>query len=203
MADVKHFDPDRALGAVVELFWSRGVDAAGLRDIEAATGLARSSVYNAFGDKRRLYLAALDRYLDQRALPSFARLAQASDLADIREFFARLITDRCTGAHRGWGCLIVNGHLGEYSGDPQVQQRLNRHADALREAFHAALQRICSRAPHTSVAAAGSSGTALAAQAGMLATLAYGITMRSRAGAEAAELRAQVDSALAGCCLSA
>ena len=55
----REFDAGAALDGAMRLFWRVGYEAASLPDLEAATGLARSSLYNAFGSKRDLYLKAL------------------------------------------------------------------------------------------------------------------------------------------------
>src|SRR5437899_2319196 len=124
MPDIKHFDTDAVLGAVTQLFWRQGPDTTGVQDVVAATGLSRSSLYATFGGKRELYLAALDRYLADHALPGFARLAaEDRGLPAIAEFFARLVRSRCSGERAGWGCLIVNAHTGPRSADPDVRQR--------------------------------------------------------------------------------
>ena len=62
MARPRAFDPDTALQDVMNVFWKKGYEGASLQDIEAATGLNKQSLYRAFGDKRAMYLAALDIY---------------------------------------------------------------------------------------------------------------------------------------------
>lgn len=39
MSDIKHFDPDMALEAVVRLFWRQGPASTGIQDVVTATGL--------------------------------------------------------------------------------------------------------------------------------------------------------------------
>lgn len=56
------FDRDQALVKAMALFWEKGYEATGLAEILEATGLARQSLYNTFGDKRGLYLEALRLY---------------------------------------------------------------------------------------------------------------------------------------------
>ena len=62
MARPREFDADDALERVTRVFWNRGFEHTSLDDLCAATGLGRSSLYAAFGDKRALYLKALARY---------------------------------------------------------------------------------------------------------------------------------------------
>lgn len=188
MADVKHFDPDQVLGVAELLFWRRGAASTGIQEVLTATGLSRSSLYNAFGGKDELYEQALRRYLEQRSRPMFARLAaDRRGLAAIRNFFSQLIGLRCSGEYAGWGCLVSNAHLdGPSEGARTV---LDEHQAALRTALHAALK-----------VAAGKDqirpGLDLAATAEHLTLLAYAINLRSRAGVQAKPLQAAVRAAL-------
>jgi TetR/AcrR family transcriptional repressor of nem operon len=186
VADVKHFDQTAVLGTVVQLFWRQGLATTGIRDVVAATGLNRSSLYATFGDKHALYVAALDRYLDEHALPGFARLAGDSrGLPAITQFFDQLIRARCSGERARWGCLMVNAHAGPESADPEVRRRLDRHHEQLRAALSEALgtaQRLGQL----------KAGVDVEATAGQLALLAYAVNLRSRAGAPATELERTV-----------
>ncbi|MGW3964249.1 TetR/AcrR family transcriptional regulator [Amycolatopsis sp. NPDC005003] len=191
MPDVKHFDPDATLDVVTRLFWRQGLAATGMGEVVRETGVSRSSLYATFGGKKELYLAALDRYLDEHARPGFARLAaDERGLPTVREFFTRLVTARCSGERAGWGCLAVNAHTGPEAADPDVRRRLDRHHAQLREALHDALTTACGLGQlHAGVDANTAAGT--------LALLAYGLNLRSRAGADAAELNATVTDTLA------
>src|ERR1700674_1550160 len=56
------YDPDVALAQAIDTFWDAGYAGTSLDDLSAATGMNRPSLYGAFGDKRALYLKALERY---------------------------------------------------------------------------------------------------------------------------------------------
>ncbi|QKW07980.1 TetR/AcrR family transcriptional regulator [Streptomyces sp. NA04227] len=192
MPDIKHFDPEQALERVEELFWQQGGPATSIQAVTAATGLNRSSLYGTFGGKDALYAAALRRYLHHRSLPAFEQLSRDErGLPAIREFFAGLVAVRCTGERAGWGCMIVNAQTGAATGpDPEVHKLLDAHHRALRNAMRAALTRAAALGQLTE-------GTDPAAYAEVLALLAYGVNVRSRAGASARSLRKTVDAALA------
>ncbi|MFK4085941.1 TetR/AcrR family transcriptional regulator [Kribbella sp. NPDC020789] len=188
MPDVKHFEPDQVLAAAELLFWRRGVTATGVQEVLTATGLSRSSLYNAFGGKDDVYVAALRRYLDQRSRPAFAELAaDERGVPAISDFFDRLLAARCSGQFAGWGCLISNAHLEQPS--DQAQAVLDEHQAALRNALSAAL---------TAADDLGQlrPGLDLGATAEHFALLAYAVNLRSRAGAPAKTLRSAVDAAL-------
>ncbi|MEV0199812.1 TetR/AcrR family transcriptional regulator [Nonomuraea sp. NPDC050691] len=192
MPDVKHFDPDVALDQVVRLFWERGADVTGIADVVQATGLSRSSLYATFGGKERLQAAALRRYLERQSRPVFAALVtDQRGLPAITGFFQRLVAARCTGEHARWGCLVTNTHTGAAREVPEVREILNAHHAALRSAMRAAL---------LTAAELGQVRPDLDPEAGAeaLALLAYGVNLRSRAGAEAADLLAGVRTVLDG-----
>ncbi|MFD8674733.1 TetR/AcrR family transcriptional regulator [Streptomyces seoulensis] len=190
MPDIKHFDPDATLETVVRLFWRQGVASTGIQDVVTATGLNRSSLYATFGGKQELYLAALRRYLELRSQPVFRRVAEDErGLPAVSEFFAGLIEARCSGEYARWGCMVSNAHAGAENSDPEVRGLLDQHHRELREAMYAALttaERQGQLAP----------GTDAGAAADLLALLAYGVNLRSRAGADAEVLRGTVTAAL-------
>jgi TetR/AcrR family transcriptional regulator, transcriptional repressor for nem operon len=66
MARPKEFDPDAAAQEAMEAFWERGYAATSVNDLLAEMGLNRGSLYGTFGDKKKLFLAALDKYSEQR-----------------------------------------------------------------------------------------------------------------------------------------
>ena len=190
MPDVKHFDPDTALESVVRLFWRQGVASTGIQDVVTATGLNRSSLYATFGGKQELYRAALGRYLERRSQPAFCRLAEDErGLPAVADFFAGLIEARCSGEYARWGCMVSNAHAGAENGDPEVRALLDRHHRELKDALRAALVTAQERGQLAA-------GTDPDAAAEVLVLLAYGVNLRSRAGADAASLHATVNTAL-------
>ncbi|MEV0149433.1 MULTISPECIES: helix-turn-helix domain-containing protein [unclassified Nonomuraea] len=192
MPDVKHFDPDAALDQVMRLFWERGTEATGIAEVVQATGLSRSSLYATFGGKERLQAAALRHYLERQSRPVFDALAaDEHGLPAITGFFEQLVAARCTGRHARWGCLVTNTHTGAAREIPEIRQVLDAHHAALRTAMRAALQSARERGQVRP-------GLDLEAGAEALALLAYGVNLRSRAGAEAAQLMAGVRAVLDG-----
>ena len=64
MARPKQFDRDEALERAMAVFWRRGYEGTSVRDLVEHMGINRGSLYDTFGDKRTLFLAAVDRYLE-------------------------------------------------------------------------------------------------------------------------------------------
>ncbi|MEV4577153.1 TetR/AcrR family transcriptional regulator [Nonomuraea jabiensis] len=188
MPDVKHFDPDAVLEQVERLFWQRGAATTGIAEVIAATGLSRSSLYATYGGKQDLYVLALRRYVERRSQPMFQALADdGRGLPAIEAFFDRLIRIRCAGEHARWGCMATNA--GAESADPAVRQVLDQHHDRLRATMRTALE-----AARAQGQLAG--GLDLDATAESLTLLAYGVNLRSRAGADPAALGKGASAAL-------
>ncbi|MEU1629781.1 TetR/AcrR family transcriptional regulator [Streptomyces sp. NPDC020096] len=190
MPDIKHFNPDAALERVERLFWEHGAANASIQDVANTTGLNRSSLYATFGGKRELYLAALRRYVHQRAQPTCRQLAQDErGLPAIQEFFTWLIEIRCSGEYAGWGCMIVNAHTGAERNDPEVRAILEEYHQWLWDAMRAVLE---TARRHGQL----STAVPIDATAEALVLLAYGVNVRSRAGADADALADTVTSTL-------
>jgi AcrR family transcriptional regulator len=190
MPDVKHFDPDAALDTVVRLFWRQGAATTGIQDIVNATGLNRSSLYATYGGKQELYRAALERYVENRSRPTLSRLEEDDrGLPAIADFFTALIEMRCTGEHAQWGCMVSNAHAGTENNDPQVRALLDCQHQRLRDALHSALRSAQRQQQLTEGVDPGSA-------ADILALLAHGVNLRSRAGADAQQLQATATAAI-------
>jgi TetR/AcrR family transcriptional regulator, transcriptional repressor for nem operon len=94
------------------VFWAKGFASTSTEDLLAAMNIGRQSLYNAFGDKRKLYLEALERYQRESNAAHLDRLYRsASPLGGIEALLFGLIAeDDCV---RALGCLGVST-IGEF-----------------------------------------------------------------------------------------
>lgn len=87
MARQREFIESDVIEQAMWLFAAQGYEATSIRDLKQAMAISSSSMYEAFGDKRGIFLAALARFCElERA--QIARMA--ADSADPREFIQRL-----------------------------------------------------------------------------------------------------------------
>ena len=56
------FDRDEVIKKVTDLFWEKGYNGTSMQDLVDVTGLNRSSIYNTFGDKFKLFNESLEYY---------------------------------------------------------------------------------------------------------------------------------------------
>ena len=169
------FDPEVALKAASERFRTFGYAATSLDDLAAATGLARPSLYAAFGDKKALYLAALAR-THRRLEASFDALDAAAPPKAVLlgTIFASTITGYLTGEIAPAGCIAVSTASAEAVADPEI-----------RAALLAFLHMQDSRMERV-LAVAGIARPAAAAR--IVMSVLHSLAIRARAGAPRAEL---------------
>ena len=172
MSRTRAFDTDAVLDAAVGAFWRRGYEATSLADLEQATGLSRSSLYQAFDSKHGLFTAALERYRLTYIDPVLAAMeAPGAGAAELHAYFTLLATTlRRDPGLAARGCLIVNAMTERGGHDPAVraaglayQQRVAAAiTNALRGAARTDTQRatITSRARLLSAALIGALVTA-------------------------------------------
>lgn len=171
------FRRDAALDAAVRLFWAEGYDAASIDRLCRATGMPRASLYQDYGGKQGLFLAAIAHYAETRLAPLVRALGPRGTLeADLSAFLAEAVA-LATRDARTPGCLITCV-LAEVAG---TSDAFRRELDAR---FAALEDRIAARLAHDARGAAPDDR----ARAGMLAAVARGLTLRARSGAGPAEL---------------
>ena len=138
MARPREFDEDKVIKNAMTIFWERGYDATSIRDLEAATGLSRISIYNTFGDKEGLFLRVLDLY-HSNATRLFEKIAQGG-LEDIDRFFEWFARPFHPGASNQSGCLMVNTILDITHVEKAVYEKVEAYRNMVRSAYTRALQ---------------------------------------------------------------
>lgn len=139
MARPREFELDDTLDRATQAFWAKGFEATSLDDLCEATGLGRSSLYAAFGDKQRLYLEALARY--EAAAVSRINAAvsgSASPREGIVAFVQKIIDDIVAGPGRR-GCFIGNCAAELARQDKAVAARVRQSMERVQNTFRDAL----------------------------------------------------------------
>jgi len=139
MARPREFDAEKVLSAATDVFWRNGFAGTSLAQLDRAIGLNRASLYNAFGDKRGLFLACLDHYGGREIAAAVDLLSGPGDgNGKIRKLFNGPIKAMQTGKDRR-GCLLCNSAVEIAPHDPQVEAAVMQHLNRLRDAIAAAL----------------------------------------------------------------
>ena len=186
MARPRSFDPDDALARAMDAFWAKGYDGTTMDDLVAATGLKKGSLYAAFGDKHRLYLAAIERYERIVVDAAIAALRTSADpWHGLAVLFEQVVA--AVDQHRDRrGCLICNASIDRAPYDRTVERRVLSALARLQRAIAATIRRA-----RPALSPADADAVASQLLAGYM-----GMRVMARAGVTAPELRRIADSAL-------
>ncbi|CAN5479048.1 TetR/AcrR family transcriptional regulator [soil metagenome] len=180
----RSYDPAVALDQARAAFWNTGYAATSLDDLSAATGLNRPSLYGAFGDKKAMYIQALEK---SRAEINAGLAAAMAPEEHLRVALTRVYEASAGIYMRGdsgpRGCFIIGTAVTEAVDDPDIRAVL---ASALSE-IDAAFEARISRAMEVGNLPGSSDAAGMARVAtGVL----NGMAVRARAGGDLATLRA-------------
>src|SRR5258708_16750081 len=132
VARPKEFDREEALRRAIPIFWEKGFAGTSTDDLVGAMSIGRQSLYDTFGDKRRLFLAALRTY-NTDGITALSRKLRAGptalaaierilvDLADVRE------------KARSLGCIGVNAICEMARADAEVRALTETRSAPLRD----------------------------------------------------------------------
>ena len=137
MARSREYDHHELLTEATSVFWANGFARTTMDDIVKRTGVNRASLYAAYPDKRALFLASLQHYLETVTSKNLRHLERGEKASEsIRSFFLRLISEPTPEGHSVSGCLLTNTavELGVADEDVTmlVRQAFSRVEEALR-----------------------------------------------------------------------
>src|ERR1044072_6304377 len=184
----RSFDTEGVLGQARTPFWPYGYAATSMDQLSAATGLHKPSLYGAFGDKKRLYLAALDNYLAE-VRAQFAEAFAVPDLFDSLYAMSEWSIDKFARSDEGSGCFMMSTAMPEAAEDPEISRVVREAMESLERAMVRRFEKAIDEGqlgpqadPH--------------ALAMIMVANHYELSARARAGYSRAELRVLADRAL-------
>jgi AcrR family transcriptional regulator len=141
MARPRSFDPNEVLDIARDVFWRKGFEGTSLDEITAASGIAKPSLYAAFGDKNALFLKVLDRYHERIIANAERVLQQGPSAREAIERWLMSFVPFCSGAKGTRGCLSVNAATDGVSDQKEIRNRIERFnrklEELLRDRLHA------------------------------------------------------------------
>jgi TetR/AcrR family transcriptional repressor of nem operon len=141
MGRPREFDRDEALERAMGVFWLKGYRNASIGELLAAMKIQRWSMYETFGNKQELFLAALQLYRRRwgemiaahTAAPGPAR---ATLVALLRAMGREVLQDKL-----GRGCLIANAAVELRHLDPEAARVVRGSLEGLEGTFTTLLAR--------------------------------------------------------------
>ena len=189
MARPRTFEIDDVLDRAMLTFWEKGYEGTSLADLLEATELSKSSLYETFGNKRKLFIRTIDHF---RA----TRLTQIEAVLDGRlsaiDGIRKLLTmqgehSRPTNARQG--CYLGKCAVDCAPRDTDVTKRVDAGMSTIRSLFAREVER--------GQAAGEISNQPNAASVGELLTATfYGLQVMSSAGASRPMIARTIESVL-------
>jgi AcrR family transcriptional regulator len=182
------YDPEAALAQARETFWRAGYSGTSLDDLSSSTGMNRPSLYAAFGDKREIYLKALEQYWTlggQLMRDAFTRECPLPEaLTAAYQHALNLYFPR---AGKGRGCFAISTATTEALEEPRIRALYARGLHWLDSGFE---RRIRKAQEQGEIASDADPRTLAMAASATLHTIA----LRARAGTPREELEAMAQS---------
>lgn len=123
MAGKRQFDEAEVLQKTLNLFWEKGYQATSMIDLATATGVQRGSLYNAYGNKKALFIKAFAYY----SVPLLTHIEQSLSTPDLKtalsQYFESLI-DRITDNSNSKGCFSTKAIMENSKKDDYITQKL-------------------------------------------------------------------------------
>lgn len=140
MARTRGFDEQAVLERAMRTFWAKGYKATSLEQLLAATRLSKSSLYGAFGSKRKLLLAALRNYSGWLMQGPAAPLQHAGAGRAAIEATLCAVIDHAVSPPGQRGCFANNCMAEVAPHDAQVMQATRAVVRRLEEALLRAVE---------------------------------------------------------------
>ncbi len=135
MARTKEFNEDQALDKAIEIFWHKGYNGTSAQDLVTHLGLSRSSLYDTFGDKQKLFAQSLRRYQKNAQNQIVALFDQSTNIKEtLQDIFKQAVIesleDRITK-----GCFMVNSSVELAMHDEEIAKIVKNNSQTMEEVF--------------------------------------------------------------------
>ena len=141
MARPREFDKHAVLLQAMRTFWSKGYEATTMADLLKATGLSKSSLYDTFGSKRELFMAAFNAYRVERYTQLENRLTSGLSGYDGIESFLDMVLQHARQPEQTFGCMSCNEAVELGPHDPEIQKLVEKDFEGIEQAFETAIDR--------------------------------------------------------------
>jgi len=186
------YDPEQALERALQTFWKSGYCGASLDMLSAAMHMNRPSLYAGFGDKRALYVKAMQRFQAQARQHFAAALEPKADDASFSDTITRYLyaaIDLYVARKHSEvsGCAVIATATAQALTESDVRRVLDAVLQEMDGQLHACLRAAVDKG-------ALPQETDVEALTFLLAASAHSIGIRARAGHTRARLARMADA---------
>ncbi len=140
MARNKEFDEDAALGAAIGAFRRDGYERVSIKVLEKETGLSSGSLYNSFGDKKKIFIKALGHYNEKIVRGRVQTyLRDTGGTRGIKQLFLSMLEEP---EGQALGCLLTNSAVEFGAGSPIAREGIEDGMSALENGFKEVLKTL-------------------------------------------------------------
>jgi TetR/AcrR family transcriptional regulator, copper-responsive repressor len=189
----RSFDRIETLDRIRALFWRDGFDGASMQQLADAVGVSKPSLYESFGNKESLFLAALARYVECEGEQQAAALDAECDVRLAVLGLLNAMIDTAAECGRPAGCMVVSST--SLCASSQVPDAVQAAIRPMLERSTEALARRLERAARDGELPPGADVRAIAEYLG---TVLCGLGVQARAGADRDTMRQVVATAMYG-----
>ncbi len=108
MARNKAFEEQEILEKAILLFWTKGYHATSIDDLTKYLGVSRSSLYDTFGDKKAIFMLALQNYTKNAHKTAFAVANEPISAFEKIHFLVKNIIETFDQDPDRKGCFVIN-----------------------------------------------------------------------------------------------
>jgi TetR/AcrR family transcriptional repressor of nem operon len=179
------FNREESLSKAMEIFWEKGYKATSVQDLVDRMGIKRGSIYNTFGDKHSLFIAALEFYAKKINSKRIRVLEETgSPTENIRNFFEAIANIPPEKKTRG--CLISNTVVELAPHDAKVAETLRPILRRIQKAFLNCLNKAVEMGELPK-------DTDTKALASFLATSTHGLIVTGKSAPDPTEVKRVID----------
>ena len=140
MGRPRKFDTDELLEQVSLIFLEHGLQNTSCRQLESLTGVKQVSLFNAFGSKDKLFVAAFDHWANKAAQIQ-SNFMKEKGVEGIINFIDAIVSNNSPFPLPGCGCLAVNTAMLSHEVGPQVTASVAKYREEFITRIHNALLR--------------------------------------------------------------
>ena len=189
MARPRTYNEGEIITKAMHAFWNKGFAATSISDLEDATGLKRTSLYAAFGDKQGLYIKCLETYKEMGQEQADLLLQPSEDpVQEIYNWFIKNINQGLGDPERK-GCFFNNACSERGSTCTETKSLLSENRKAVLERFALKLEEAKSLGQIKQE-------SDVASLANFLFSLQSGLMINLKNGASKEELFAALDTGM-------
>jgi TetR/AcrR family transcriptional regulator, transcriptional repressor for nem operon len=145
MARTKEFDQEEVLTKAMYAFLRSGYEGTSMQTLVSIMGINRGSLYDTFGDKRSLFLAAIAHYEATIVKDTMASLMTVdAGKQTIINLFRGLVVGM-TKEKNCYGCLMTNTAVELCPHDTEARGKIDTHFSQMARAFKQALSKAQSK----------------------------------------------------------